>query len=634
MYYDIHMDQSEGLQGQKITIDRERTREMKESDRQKILTRRGLERTFRDGGGNFEEFFGLDNVMKAFLRLNKDNIESNFFWKRDRGDWIWHHDLPDEENNRVSINQLCLEEARLRKQVRSENQSLDASNIETETLRLLMNKYSPNGILNFDLAEEVKKEPSDRVLNIGDPDHATNKQLDREGVVTIDYEDGFDARARGSKKVSDITSDLDEHLGFDEREKSFCGATKQLDEWCYEKPGENVETDWYCDPRQLPEGFFPMAKKFEEVSITVKDISTSELLSGYPDEEPTYHLEKEVVCTGYETSIEEVKTVATGVVTDPEKIRGVGIIFLESIAERLAKELETNPTPENMDLAKQAWNAVKIKLDQNPRNGVKYDTSEGYHPFENLTFTLSETANNATLGLEVLKVYQTEIFPEIIQKHLEDLADIHVNTITESSKYDQKQLQYYRGLWGDFLQSKGVNPEKFHYDDPDSHFVDLLVQFFLINGISSLRNLAPDFFEEVEKEEKQKIREKIPQSTSEKEAKFIEMMFPQTQELPAHSYDRVVMSWSWSAHMLQDMTTEELVGVVWPELDRLLATNGIANIFPIGHHGVNPEWVEQTIKSYIEKTGVKWQVDISRPCAKPTDNEDSVYRLLQIKKLD
>ncbi len=140
-----------------------------------------------------------------------------------------------------------------------------------------------------------------------------------------------------------------------------------------------------------------------------------------------------------------------------------------------------------------------------------------------------------------------------------------------------------------------------------------------------------EFFADVENEEKTKIREKFPQPTVEKEAEFVEAMFPKTGMFAKESFDRILMSWSWSAHMLGDMTEDELVNTVWPELDRLLAQGGIANIFPIGHHGVSPEWVADTLTKYIDKSGAKWEFDLERTVSHV--KEDANYKLLQIRKL-
>ncbi len=610
-------------------LSKERTRELKESDSQKILTQRSVERTYRDGGGDFESFFGLDNVMKAFVRLNTDKIEDGVFWRRDKGNFYWSG-KEDDEINYVGMNELCLEEAKLRKEVGEE-----------EALKKMLEKYSPDIMKTDDeIAVEVKREPSDRILVVGDPDHMINRQLDRPGVDTIDYEDGFDARAAGSKTVNGVISEIDNHLEGDTRAHSYSTANYELDEFCNQEPGENPETDWYCDPRQLPEGYYPLEREY--VQIEVEDIVPSgRSLMGTTDSPGSIYSEDDrdtvaktikTVEGDYSYPFEKVEAFANEVGNDPEKIRGVGIVFLVGTARRLSENLAADSSPENMALAKKSWEAVKIKLDQNPRKGIKYDTTEGLHPFETFASSLNQTTRNAVTELEVLYEYQTKIFPETIRKHLEELAEIHISVTTDPNKFEDPKTMNYIHEWKDFLETKGIKSKDLDIEHPEI-FIDTLIQFLLIKGINSLDKVAPGFFEEVKSEEKRKIRERLPQTVLEKEAKFIEMMFPETQALPAHSYDRVVMSWSWSAHMLKDMTSEELVNKVWPELDRLLATGGIANIFPIGHHGVDYKWVEKTIKDYLQKTGARWEVDIDHPCWKPTENEDAEYRLLRIKRL-
>lgn len=615
-------------------LSKERTRELLREDERKILTYRGLERTIRDGNGSFPEFYGLSAVMKVFFELNKTKIRGELF----------RLNLTDEDEN-ISTTRLCLEIAFLRQSIRDSHPDFTKDEVDAETLRQMLVKYSPEWLDRINCQQALKSVQPDRVLNVGDPGRKVNDQYDEQQVTTIDYEDGFLAGPGGTKVVSFVTSDLERWLGYDERANSFHTASVELQDYFCEKPGENLETDWYRDNRQLPDGFSPLKKNRQKIREQVESVSLEELMgaeyaSKYPSAatpDPPEYREREVE-VGYVNDIHEVAEVYQKIRANEVPIQAVGLIYLQAMAERLTEELKTNPTKENMALAESAWDMVHQKLTHHPNWGIppekRYDTSEGYHPLDTLMGKLAQSSASARDSIQVLSVYQNEIFPEMIHKHLEILADIHVAAITHGDGYDQQALRIYRASWNEFLESKGINPQTYDYSHEASQFIDLLIQFFLVNGLREIRDLATDFFEDIKKEEDQKIKQHFPQPVAEKEASYKEMMFPNTQSLPAHSFERVIMSWSWSAHMLSETPSEELITIVWPELDRLLTVGGMANIFPIGHHGVDPDWVAQTMEQFMQRTNTKWEFSLERECAAPPSvNEDRDYRLLQIKKL-
>ena len=624
------------------TLSKERKRSLLRQDEQKILTGRTPEMTIEDGNGSFVEFFGLNQSMKVFLKLLGSEINADGgLWLNNKG--TYHYNDRLEITNFLSTTDLCLENARLRKQVRSDFPELDTTEIEAEVVYLMINRYSPGLINKQEALTRVQQERPDHVLVVGDPWHVTNKHLDEPRIQTIDYEEGAYAGYGNTETIGEITSELDLRLGPDQRPTSHRGA---LDEMEYAWDGVFLKSDddvsWLWDNSALPDNFSANNISYKKVEEEVDWFTDRALLGtktlekmrgSTPPEDEEGTIITRIVSDGYSQPIEEVRSVFQKIVAKEIPVKKVGVTFLVGIAERLSQELKTDSSSENLAAAQQAWEVVKEKLEQNPRHGKKidYDTSYGLHPIDNLLKTLNLTSNTAAQRINVLQVYRDEIFPNIIREHLEDLADIHVNAVVDGSAYDQDGLIWYRSLWNDFLVSKDIDPEKYRYHDPNSRFVDLLSDFFLLHGIRIVGELNPDFLEQVEAEKKEKIMEKFPPPKYEQEARFTEMMFPQTQSLPAHSKDRIIMSWSWSAHMLQTMTEEELVGVVWPELDRLLANGGLANIFPIGHHGVDHQWVLDTVNRYVQETGAKWQVSMDRQVSHVVPESD--YRLLQIRKL-
>ena len=63
--------------------------------------------------------------------------------------------------------------------------------------------------------------------------------------------------------------------------------------------------------------------------------------------------------------------------------------------------------------------------------------------------------------------------------------------------------------------------------------------------------------------------------------------------------------------MMGDMSKEQLVEEVWPELERLLAPSGAATISPIGHYDMDVATVSESIVEFLNKTGAKWDFKLS-----------------------
>ena len=627
-------------------LTRMRERDLLGQDKQKLLTGRTPEQTIADGNGSFVEFYGLNQSMKALFGLLSREMRDGVLWLRNEGVREFDENT-GRATNFQSIDGLCLENAKLRKQVRQELGDVSTHEIEVEIAMRMVEKYRPGLAYREEMIVRVGQERADQVLIVGDPWHVTNKHIDEGRVQTIDYEEGTYAGAGSTETVGDVTGEIEEYLEQDMRPNSFSTALFELNEsWGDIETGEDEDVDWLWNDRSLPEGFKPNSVTYKEIEEVVEwDDWDRELLgvetlaklrpSTVDSEVRTVDepmVFKHTVVDGYEVSIEEVEQVFGQVESGDVPVERVGMTYLVGMAERLSENLKTNPSTENLRRSQRAWELVQEKLKQNPRFGrpIDYDTSFGLHPMDNLLKSANLTSRNAAESIKVLRAYRDEIFPELIQKHLEELADIHVNAIVDGSAYDQDGLRWYRGIWNDFLSAKGIDPDKYQYYDPESHFVDLLSEFFLLHGIRTVGQLNPDFLDAVEAEKKAKVMDKFPPPKYEQEAEFTEMMFPQTQAIPANTKDRITMSWSWSAHMLKEMTREELETAVWPELDRLLASGGIANIFPIGHHGVDPEWVIDTVQEYIKQSGAKWEASIDKNVSHVSDGVD--YRLLQIRK--
>ena len=241
---------------------------------------------------------------------------------------------------------------------------------------------------------------------------------------------------------------------------------------------------------------------------------------------------------------------------------------------------------------------------------IDYDTSHGLHPIDYLTKILRGVAENQSTGIDVLGYYRDRVYPKIIHKYLEDLADLHIMSATSQREVDPKKKKKYLEKWGKFLEKSGKDPSRYDLLSPDSDFVDLLINFWLQTGIKEIKSLDPKLYNQIFAEESEMVEAAFPVTIKSHDADFIRGMFPLTQEIK-DQYDRIIMHWSFSAHMMGDMSKEQLVEEVWPELERLLAPSGAATISPIGHYDMDVATVSESIVEFLNKTGAKWDFKLS-----------------------
>jgi hypothetical protein len=524
---------------------------------EKILTGRTPERTMSDSGCSFYELYGLNRAMKLFVELNNIDLTKKL-WVLSGTEPDYGHYNPQVKghSNVVSLDGLFLEATRLRKALRDNaDEAQSTTDIEVQLIMQLIAKYSPTIEVEPNRIKGLLSQHSDdNVLNIGDPWRVTNKHIDEPRVKTIDYESGERATAGDTRVPNGINRDIRSRLT-DFNYTGTAGAMKDLEyAWSDIKPGENWDRDWLFGTKERA-GFRVFMKR----------------------------------------------------------------------ASHWSDKMVEQPTVENIAGARRCWERVEQEIDKRRNhyfqtenrdiNIPNYDDSDGLHPMDVLTKNMKMLSRQCKQQLTYLEYYRTDIFPKFILEHIETFADLHVMSYSGERSVNKDDFELYRYMWDDHLESYGIDPATFDPHADATEFINLLILFYSKKGSRTLSYLDPDLSSVLEEKITDGIMEKFPVEVAEKEATLDQMMFPQTQELPGGAYDRIVASWSFSAHMMPKMTANDLINGVWPEIDRLLTRNGRATIFPIGHYGEEPKWIEQTIHDYLRISGSRWTVDLSKDTA-------------------
>ena len=548
------------FQGKRIDIRKNvphfllQTESRRADDAVKKLTGNSPETYLENMGYSFEEVFGLDRSMKAIAALINSHFEGNICWFFEPG--IYYSSDSGIEN-RLDKDTLYFDMAAFRNKIRKDEPELGYEALALKVVNYALEKYFRphfDDIPQADIAYVSQFKP-DRFLNVGDPWQVVNRRLDREGSATLDYESGEEAERDQVRTAGDLVGEVNERLGSDTRINSFSGAMQELYQaWSKIPEGESFDNDW---------------------------------VFGTTDSE-------------------------TGVFTP-------GIEDLVLVAQEKNEALTGNLGSMEMEQAKAAWVKIQQHLEtrRNYYRGlgkdvdiIDYDTSHGLHPIDYLTKILRGVAENQSTGIDVLGYYRDRVYPKIIHKYLEDLADLHIMSATSQREVDPKKKKKYLEKWGKFLEKSGKDPSRYDLLSPDSDFVDLLINFWLQTGIKEIKSLDPKLYNQIFAEESEMVEAAFPVTIKSHDADFIRGMFPLTQEIK-DQYDRIIMHWSFSAHMMGDMSKEQLVEEVWPELERLLAPSGAATISPIGHYDMDVATVSESIVEFLNKTGAKWDFKLS-----------------------
>lgn len=550
-------------------------------DSAKILTGNSPETYLDNTGYGFKEVFGLDRSMKVVMSLVGDKFKKGQYWIFDEG--VYHTWDDPKGRNRILEDELFFEMAALRNELKQKNEAQLNEVLDLKVVEQILDKYfRPNKNIPAVTLEYLREFIGDSYLNVGDPWLVINRRLGREGSATLDYETGQEAGENQVRSVDDLKKEA-QRLRFDVQQHTYNGALTEL------------QRAW---SESVPSGA-DAGMKIDHLIIFGNN--------------------------------------------DPEH-KVIGLIDSAALAQEALSDLEADPSEKNFRDAQRAWGRVLDLIEVRRQEWlrqtgedpdvIKYDTSEGLHPRDIIIKNLRSTARHQVGGLAVLDYYRDCLFPGIINKYLEDLADLHATALTGQKSVDTKALGDYKKEWNGFLAGLNLKPDNYDMFSSDSQFVDLYIKFLLQKGLKIIRDLDPDLYDKIKAEETEEVNEAFPTPIKPSDSQFIKGIFPQTQALRANSYDRIIMHWSFSAHMMDDMTKEELIERVWPELDRLLASGGAVTIVPIGHYEDELDKVKQTLVRFKAITGTRWKVTFT-PSRQGRYEGDPLYArdmILRIKK--
>jgi hypothetical protein len=273
-------------------------------------------------------------------------------------------------------------------------------------------------------------------------------------------------------------------------------------------------------------------------------------------------------------------------------------------ATRQAKTSEQIGTAiENWRKVQQLLTERKIHYMQEGKDVTKpdqnYDTSFGLSPLDGLSKMASRMSQSAMSGLGVVKVENEEIFPSLMYKYLEHVAEAHLNP---SKDADESLLKSYKGYWNEFLEKKGKDPQTYDPMSTDSEFVPLLCEFIQSHGSGMIDCIDPYLYMQIRVEEMKTLDVAMPHKKRSGQSELVVGTYPYTKDkLQGNKYDRILASWSITAYAMPNMTGEE-IGQIWEETDRLLKRGGIATFYPIGHYGNSTEQIGKIIEEYIRKS--------------------------------
>jgi hypothetical protein len=227
--------------------------------------------------------------------------------------------------------------------------------------------------------------------------------------------------------------------------------------------------------------------------------------------------------------------------------------------------------------------------------------------------------NRGKERLETFAVFEEEVLPRVIYENIEDIMDALFSG-------SQNELPYQvRNALRNALSNLGKDPDSYDPLEPGADPFDLLQEIVKQKGFEPFAEVNPQLADKLQKEATELMDGYNPAPTEVDGGPVHKMIFPFTQELPAKIYQRIMMSWSLSTKGLPAMTNEQIQNQVWPELDRLLANDGIAIIFPIGHYANDQiagrnnqtpeERLHETLVAFTEAKGKRFNWEF-------TDSQD------------
>ena len=231
-------------------------------------------------------------------------------------------------------------------------------------------------------------------------------------------------------------------------------------------------------------------------------------------------------------------------------------------------------------------------------------------------------------AMRVFQDYEKEVLPGVVYENVEDLMDMLFAKPLNQMDYRVKDI-----LEGS-VDRLGMDSKKWDPLQPGARPFDVLQEMIkspngphsYASGFDLLKNLGTLEADELVDAMNRRVTEKMSEinpvkSRGVEDVEIRRMLFPYTQELAPHSFERILASWSFSVRMLPKIPSEQIVEEVWPELDRLLTPEGIAVIFPIGYY-INElteegkdtttpeERLGNTLKEYNNRgkgTNLKWE---------------------------
>lgn len=195
----------------------------------------------------------------------------------------------------------------------------------------------------------------------------------------------------------------------------------------------------------------------------------------------------------------------------------------------------------------------------------------------------------------ILSVYLSDVYPKLVHRYIEHIADAHLNPVVGA---DERYIEHYYEKWRSYLTTRGVeNPESYNPFEEDSHFVDHLIGFFRNEGIGMVWSIDPALAEQMNREATEALKLAMPFKKQSKRSEYITGVFPYCDELSGKTYDRILASWSVTAHAMDHMTDTELSEFFELTIG-MLNPGGIAVMYPIGHYN-NGELIPR-IKHILE----------------------------------
>jgi hypothetical protein len=233
-----------------------------------------------------------------------------------------------------------------------------------------------------------------------------------------------------------------------------------------------------------------------------------------------------------------------------------------------------------------------------------YDTIWGDSPLDGLSKATFRMCQEAANKLGIICHYRDDVFPSIFYKYLEDIAEA---AVSPSKNASAENIAAFNTMLKD-------HNEKMGFEDADpitnaQQFLESLQSFLQSHGASVIGLLDPALGMQLQYEEQLVTREKFPYKPKTKNSKMVEAVYPNVgEELGDAKFDRILASWSITAHAMPNMTDEE-IKAIWRKTDELLKPNGIATFYPIGHYGNSREQIEQTLQAHASSTGslMSWE---------------------------